>query len=145
MSMLSSIMEFIRGKEEAPAASAPSPELLNLIESQQPPQPPMYEGYMPDDSNKPSAKKAWRDNTRARAIKSLLKRAEEKEDERYIKKAMEENLANEVPMLDDLPLEGKHPRRAKKITVTGEDVKETPEEKRRRQEAAWKKKQMRKP
>jgi hypothetical protein len=142
MSMLSSIMEFIRGKEEAPAASAPSPELLTLIESQQPPQPPMYEGYMPDDSNTASAKKAWRDNIRNRAIKGLLKKAEENEDERnarLLRTAKEPDSRYDAVNYKEVKWEDNeeyHKMDAKRRLEAGE---------KKRQEAAWKKKQMRKP
>jgi hypothetical protein len=87
MSVISSIMEFIRGKEEA---AQTTPEVLNhsvslpptSAEGALPPTPSTREGYMPDNSNSNYVNRAWKDQVKSRSMKGLIKKAEESDDEK---------------------------------------------------------------
>jgi hypothetical protein len=83
MSLVQSIMEFIRGKEEAAQAS---PQVLNhavsLPQTSAEGAPPTRESYMPDNSNSNYVNKAWKDQVKSRSMKGLIKKAEESDDEK---------------------------------------------------------------
>lgn len=83
MSMISSIMEFIRGREaEAAPVDVPVSRPPVGADLGAPPTPPIREGYMPDNSNNNYVNKAWKDQVKSRSMKGLLKKAEETEDEK---------------------------------------------------------------
>ena len=142
MSVLQSIMDFIQGREQAaPPVDVPSTLPQTAPQAGDTPQP--RESYMPDNSNKNYVNKAWKDRQNSRAIKSLVKKAEEAEERRFIEQGMKENLDNEVVVVPDREIGTSNPRR--KVQVTDATVPETKEEKRKRDEARYKALRMREP
>lgn len=82
MSVVQSIMDFIRGRElEQPVAVPASLPHTSAVgaPATPPPTPPIREGYMPENSG--YVNKAWKDSIKSRGLKNLVKKAEESEDE----------------------------------------------------------------